>query len=111
MDNRLKKRAPKYADFKHKLTKEGLWISTKWNPPWVRVELSLMTHFKPLPLDAPIETDKKVDGEVRGKEPSRADKTVNTVAQGVTPGTRDVWRRSDNQGGSSSTPSGTGSSV
>ncbi|MCO5551329.1 hypothetical protein L7F22_004830 [Adiantum nelumboides] len=62
-DNRLRRRAPKYADFKNKLTKEGLWITAKWNPPWVRTELSLMTHFRAVPYDDPLWAKKAAEEE------------------------------------------------
>ena len=52
-------RAPKYADFKNKLTKEGLWITARWNPLWVRTELSLMTNFRAVPYDDPLWEEKR----------------------------------------------------
>eukprot|EP00250_Pteridium_aquilinum_P020916 c24989_g17_i1 orf=63-389(+) len=34
-DNRISKVGPSYPDFKHKLTKESLWIDGRHNPSWV----------------------------------------------------------------------------
>lgn len=103
MDNRLRKRAPKYADFKNKLTKEGLWINARWNPPWVRTELSLMTNFRPVPMDVVPESDEKVEGQSAEKQSVRVDaqpKPVSRVEAGNGQIRTDVWRRSDNTGGS-----------
>ncbi|KAJ7555628.1 hypothetical protein O6H91_05G047200 [Diphasiastrum complanatum] len=41
-DNRFIKRSPKYPDFKHKSTHEGLWIEGWFNPPWVKAKVSTM---------------------------------------------------------------------
>ncbi|RWR80959.1 protein OSB2, chloroplastic-like protein [Cinnamomum micranthum f. kanehirae] len=41
-DNRNNKRNPKYPDFKHKDTKEALWIESKYNPPWVKSQLAIL---------------------------------------------------------------------
>ncbi|KAI5065495.1 hypothetical protein GOP47_0020190 [Adiantum capillus-veneris] len=38
-DNRSSKRSPKQPDFKHKLTKEPLWVDSRKNPSWVKDEL------------------------------------------------------------------------
>ncbi|MCO5551378.1 hypothetical protein L7F22_004880, partial [Adiantum nelumboides] len=38
-DNRSSKRSPTQPDFKHRLTKEPLWIDSRDNPPWVHDEL------------------------------------------------------------------------
>ncbi|KAJ7571470.1 hypothetical protein O6H91_01G164100 [Diphasiastrum complanatum] len=35
VDNRLTKISPKYPDFKHKITREGLWVDGWLNPSWV----------------------------------------------------------------------------
>ena len=35
-DNRFDKRNPRAPDFKHKLTRKGLWISGRTTPDWVR---------------------------------------------------------------------------
>ncbi|KAJ7514799.1 hypothetical protein O6H91_23G059500 [Diphasiastrum complanatum] len=40
-DNRFIK-VPKYPDFKHKITHEGLWIEGWLNPPWVKEKLATM---------------------------------------------------------------------
>ncbi|KAJ7231026.1 hypothetical protein O6H91_Y458200 [Diphasiastrum complanatum] len=41
-DNRLMKKSPKYPDFKHKSTNEGLWIESWLNPPWVKPKIITM---------------------------------------------------------------------
>ncbi|KAJ7256129.1 hypothetical protein O6H91_Y414900 [Diphasiastrum complanatum] len=41
-DNRFIKRSPKYPDFKHKSTHEGLWIEGWFNPPWVKAKVATM---------------------------------------------------------------------
>ncbi len=38
-DNRSTKHSPTYPDFRHKDTREGLWIDSKSTPQWVREEL------------------------------------------------------------------------
>ncbi|CAN1844802.1 Protein OSB1, mitochondrial, partial [Linum perenne] len=39
-DNRKTKRNPKYPDFKHKDTGESLWVENKYNPSWVKSQLT-----------------------------------------------------------------------
>ncbi|KAJ7300180.1 hypothetical protein O6H91_Y053900 [Diphasiastrum complanatum] len=39
-DNRFIKRSPKYPDFKHKSTHEGLWIESGLNPPWIKAKMA-----------------------------------------------------------------------
>ncbi|KAJ7563082.1 hypothetical protein O6H91_03G096300 [Diphasiastrum complanatum] len=34
--------SPKHPDFKHKSTREGLWIEGRLNPPWVKAKMSTM---------------------------------------------------------------------
>lgn len=41
-DNRTNKINPRYPDFKHKGTGEGLWIENRSNPPWVKSELAIL---------------------------------------------------------------------
>ncbi|KAJ0982419.1 hypothetical protein J5N97_010674 [Dioscorea zingiberensis] len=41
-DNRTNKRNPKAPDFKHKHTGEALWIEGKYNPPWVKSQLTIL---------------------------------------------------------------------
>ncbi|KAJ7551523.1 hypothetical protein O6H91_06G018700 [Diphasiastrum complanatum] len=41
-DNRFVKKSPKYPDFKHKRTYEGLWIESWLNPHWVKSKISTM---------------------------------------------------------------------
>ncbi|KAJ7561645.1 hypothetical protein O6H91_03G036200 [Diphasiastrum complanatum] len=41
-DNRFIKKSPKYPDFKHKSTHEGLWIEGWLNPNWVKAKVSTM---------------------------------------------------------------------
>jgi len=41
-DNRMEKGNPGYPDFRHKKSKEPLWIDGKFNPPWVESELAAM---------------------------------------------------------------------
>ncbi|KAK2970192.1 hypothetical protein RJ640_019660 [Escallonia rubra] len=41
-DNRKNKRSPNYPDFKHKDTGEALWIEGRYNPPWVKSQLSIL---------------------------------------------------------------------
>ncbi|KAJ7517631.1 hypothetical protein O6H91_21G032400 [Diphasiastrum complanatum] len=41
-DNRYIKKSPKYPDFKHKATHEGLWIESCLNPPWVKAKMAVM---------------------------------------------------------------------
>ncbi|KAI5059723.1 hypothetical protein GOP47_0026042 [Adiantum capillus-veneris] len=38
-DNRSSKRSPRHPDFKHKVTKEPLWMHGRNNPSWVKDEL------------------------------------------------------------------------
>ncbi|KAI5070709.1 hypothetical protein GOP47_0015052 [Adiantum capillus-veneris] len=38
-DNRSSKRSPTQPDFKHRVTKEPLWLDSRENPPWVQDEL------------------------------------------------------------------------
>ncbi|KAI5084889.1 hypothetical protein GOP47_0001058 [Adiantum capillus-veneris] len=38
-DNRSSKRSPRQPDFKHKLTKQPLWLDSRDNPSWVHDEL------------------------------------------------------------------------
>ncbi|KAJ7540213.1 hypothetical protein O6H91_10G005500 [Diphasiastrum complanatum] len=42
-DNRLTKKSPKYPDFKHKRTLEGLWVDSWLNPSWVKEKMASMT--------------------------------------------------------------------
>ncbi|KAJ7297946.1 hypothetical protein O6H91_10G005100 [Diphasiastrum complanatum] len=42
-DNRLTKKSPKYPDFKHKRTLEGLWVDGWLNPSWVKEKMASMT--------------------------------------------------------------------
>ncbi|KAF8392289.1 hypothetical protein HHK36_022631 [Tetracentron sinense] len=35
-------RNPKYPDFKHKDTGEALWVEGKYNPPWVKSQLTIL---------------------------------------------------------------------
>ncbi|KAJ7568443.1 hypothetical protein O6H91_01G033100 [Diphasiastrum complanatum] len=42
-DNRFIKTSPKYPDFKHKSTHEGLWIEGRLNPIWVKAKMATMT--------------------------------------------------------------------
>jgi len=32
----------RYPDFKHKKTKQALWLNGRWNPVWVEAELEAM---------------------------------------------------------------------
>ncbi|KAJ7548566.1 hypothetical protein O6H91_07G017400 [Diphasiastrum complanatum] len=41
-DNRFTKKNPKYPDFKHKSTLEGLWINGWLNPSWVEEKMASM---------------------------------------------------------------------
>ncbi|KAM7521658.1 hypothetical protein LguiA_011560 [Lonicera macranthoides] len=41
-DNRKNKRNPNYPDFKHKDTGEALWVEGRYNPPWVKSQLSVL---------------------------------------------------------------------
>ncbi|KAH6797936.1 hypothetical protein C2S52_022490 [Perilla frutescens var. hirtella] len=41
-DNRKNKRSPNYPDFKHKDTGEALWVESRYNPPWVKSQLSIL---------------------------------------------------------------------
>lgn len=41
-DNRKNKRNPNYPDFKHKDTGEALWVEGRYNPPWVKSQLSIL---------------------------------------------------------------------
>ncbi|KAL0437412.1 UNVERIFIED_CONTAM: protein OSB1, mitochondrial [Sesamum radiatum] len=41
-DNRKNKRSPNYPDFKHKDTGEALWVEGRYNPPWVKSQLSVL---------------------------------------------------------------------
>ncbi|CAH1417747.1 unnamed protein product [Lactuca virosa] len=41
-DNRKNKRSPKYPDFKHKDTGEALWVEGRYNPSWVKSQLSIL---------------------------------------------------------------------
>ncbi|KAJ7536773.1 hypothetical protein O6H91_12G081600 [Diphasiastrum complanatum] len=41
-DNRYIKRTPKYPDFKHKNTNEGLWVEDSLNPSWVKEKMAAM---------------------------------------------------------------------
>ncbi|KAJ7529958.1 hypothetical protein O6H91_15G072200 [Diphasiastrum complanatum] len=41
-DNRLTKKSPKYPDFKHKSTLEGLWVDGWLNPSWVKEKMASM---------------------------------------------------------------------
>ncbi|KAJ7569689.1 hypothetical protein O6H91_01G088800 [Diphasiastrum complanatum] len=42
-DNRLTKKSPRYPDFKHKRTLEGLWVDGWLNPSWVKEKMASMT--------------------------------------------------------------------
>eukprot|EP00250_Pteridium_aquilinum_P005125 c15267_g1_i1 orf=428-1183(-) len=105
-DNRLRRRAPKYADYKNKLTKEGLWITAKWNPPWVRTELSLMTNFRAVPYDDPMWAKKAAEEEEEKREKpplvppgawlANEIKAKRAAASGTGSTVVDSWRRSDN---------------
>ncbi|KAJ7564381.1 hypothetical protein O6H91_02G014700 [Diphasiastrum complanatum] len=39
-DNRFIKKNPKYPDFKHKITHEGLWIEGRLKTPWVKAKVA-----------------------------------------------------------------------
>ncbi|KAJ7529945.1 hypothetical protein O6H91_15G072100 [Diphasiastrum complanatum] len=41
-DNRFTKNSPKYPDFKHKRTREGLWVDGWLNPSWVKQKMASM---------------------------------------------------------------------
>jgi hypothetical protein len=41
-DNRFDKRNPRALDFKHKITKKGLWISGRTTPDWVREKFNFV---------------------------------------------------------------------
>lgn len=41
-DNRKNKRSPKHPDFKHKDTGEALWVEGRYNPSWVKSQLSIL---------------------------------------------------------------------
>ncbi|KAJ7524559.1 hypothetical protein O6H91_17G011300 [Diphasiastrum complanatum] len=41
-DNRFTKKSPKYPDFKHKSTLEGLWVDGWLNPSWVKEKMASM---------------------------------------------------------------------
>ncbi|MFS7902132.1 putative primosome PriB/single-strand DNA-binding, nucleic acid-binding protein [Helianthus anomalus] len=41
-DNRKNKRSPNYPDFKHKDTGEALWVEGRFNPSWVKSQLSIL---------------------------------------------------------------------
>ncbi|CAK9275513.1 unnamed protein product [Sphagnum jensenii] len=41
-DHRLEKVNARYPDFKHKKTKQALWLNGRWNPVWVEAELEAM---------------------------------------------------------------------
>ncbi|CAM6033764.1 unnamed protein product [Sphagnum compactum] len=41
-DHRSEKANPRYPDFKHKKTREGLWLSDKFKPSWVEAEIATM---------------------------------------------------------------------
>ncbi|KAI3668085.1 hypothetical protein L6452_43160 [Arctium lappa] len=41
-DNRKNKRSPNYPDFKHKDTGEALWVEGRYNPSWVKSQLSVL---------------------------------------------------------------------
>ncbi|KAJ7536613.1 hypothetical protein O6H91_12G074900 [Diphasiastrum complanatum] len=41
-DTRFIKKNPKYPDFEHKSTHEGLWIEGWLNPPWVKAKVATM---------------------------------------------------------------------
>ncbi|KAJ7540618.1 hypothetical protein O6H91_10G023300 [Diphasiastrum complanatum] len=43
-DNRLTKIGPKYPDFKHKITREGLWVDGWLNPSWVKEKVASMAR-------------------------------------------------------------------
>lgn len=38
----LEQRSPNYPDFKHKDTGEALWVEGRYNPPWVKSQLSVL---------------------------------------------------------------------
>ncbi|KAJ7527660.1 hypothetical protein O6H91_16G065200 [Diphasiastrum complanatum] len=42
-DNRLTKKTPRHPDFKHKWTREGLWVDGWRNPSWVKEKMASMT--------------------------------------------------------------------
>ncbi|XP_059660414.1 protein OSB4, chloroplastic-like [Cornus florida] len=58
-DNRNTKRNPKYPDFKHKDTKEALWVEGRNNPQWVKSQLAI--------LDAKVESFHAQIGEMNEK--------------------------------------------
>ncbi|KAJ7528130.1 hypothetical protein O6H91_16G085400 [Diphasiastrum complanatum] len=41
-DNRFIKKSPKYPDFTHKTTHEGLWIEGWLKPPWIKAKMATM---------------------------------------------------------------------
>ncbi|KAJ7528126.1 hypothetical protein O6H91_16G085100 [Diphasiastrum complanatum] len=41
-DNRFIKKSPKYPDFTHKTTHEGLWIEGWMNPTWIKAKMATM---------------------------------------------------------------------
>nr|GEZ11571.1 protein OSB2, chloroplastic-like [Tanacetum cinerariifolium]GEZ11585.1 protein OSB2, chloroplastic-like [Tanacetum cinerariifolium] len=41
-DNRKNKKSPKHPDFKHKDTGEALWVEGRYNPTWVKSQLSVL---------------------------------------------------------------------
>ncbi|CAM6073937.1 unnamed protein product [Sphagnum tenellum] len=41
-DHRSEKANPRYPDFKHKKTREALWLSDKFKPSWVEAEIATM---------------------------------------------------------------------
>ncbi|KAJ7536563.1 hypothetical protein O6H91_12G073900 [Diphasiastrum complanatum] len=45
-DNRFIKKNPKYPDFEHKTTHEGLWIEGGMNPLWVKAKVATMALGK-----------------------------------------------------------------
>ncbi|KAJ7558889.1 hypothetical protein O6H91_04G060700 [Diphasiastrum complanatum] len=45
-DNRFTKKSPKYPDFKHKSTLEGLWIDGWLNPSWVKENMASLGHIQ-----------------------------------------------------------------
>ncbi|KAJ7527753.1 hypothetical protein O6H91_16G069500 [Diphasiastrum complanatum] len=46
LDSRFIKKSPKYPDFKHKSTHEGLWIEGGLNPPWVKAKMATVALFQ-----------------------------------------------------------------
>lgn len=40
--NIITQRSPKYPDFKHKDTGEALWVEGRYNPSWVKSQLSIL---------------------------------------------------------------------